>query len=431
MGNNTSAEQIEQKKKAQRKAKKTGKQGARDGMNMDISDIVNGEEEEDDKEIAAEDIDFEIPQDEFIEHADSSTLNSEKSTSVILKRRSTANTSNISNQQHNNTIHDDIINKDDDEIEANKLLDYMNSDTKYKDITVPVAIKWKGNATEVFVIGSFTNWMSKIRLNQISPGEFTIQLFLPIGIYRFQFLVDGETKCSNNLPKATEANGNFVNWFEVVKNNTNQSQGNYFGTVDFDLQTHYVQKPDHHYSGKVTKGQNDDYFGPISEDMNSLRLHSQSTYTISSDTLNEFPKMNLILTPVPRQRVEYTNDIPMVYTDTDDFDETVTDSSSMLKKKGLAEPPALPPYLNNVLLNKKDVKAASNSHGILRSPRNTPSSNPTNDANILSVPNHVILNHLITTSIKSNVLAVACINRYAGKFITQVTYSPIDSEKRD
>mgnify|MGYP004709642357 FL=1 len=104
----------------------------------------------------------------------------------------------------------------------------------------------------------------------------------------------------------------------------------------------------------------------------------------------------------------------------------------MLKYKKLPEPPSLPPYLNNVLLNKRDLTAMpsvdSNTKQTFspHSPRNTPTSNPTEDTNLLSVPNHVILNHLITTSIKNNVLAVACINRYAGKFITQVTYSPID-----
>ena len=44
----------------------------------------------------------------------------------------------------------------------------------------------------------------------------------------------------------------------------------------------------------------------------------------------------------------------------------------------------------------------------------------------LSVPTHVILNHLMTTSIKHDVLSVACITRYSGKFITQVMHSPAD-----
>lgn len=47
-----------------------------------------------------------------------------------------------------------------------------------------------------------------------------------------------------------------------------------------------------------------------------------------------------------------------------------------------------------------------------------------NQQSHFSVPTHVILNHLMTTSIKHDVLSVACITRYSGKFITQVMHSP-------
>ncbi|GMM36101.1 Sip1 protein [Saccharomycopsis crataegensis] len=350
-----------------------------------------------------------VPSDEFIEHAE---------TMSDLRHSSATNSVDLDDQLNNNTIHDDIINKEDDEIEANVLLDYMDNDDEYQDITVPVAIRWKGSAHEVFVVGSFTNWMNKIKLNQISPGEFAVQLFLRIGYYRFQFIVDGEIKCSSNLPKATEANGNFVNWFEVVKHDPAP-----------------VKKPLQHYTGKFLDNKDDDYFGPIA-DKNDTSPYQQQ-YTVSSDMINEYYGSNSmatgsVLTPIPRKVTEYTNEIPSVYIDTDDFDETTMDSSTMLKYKKLPEPPSLPPYLNNVLLNKRDLTAMpsvdSNTKQTFspHSPRNTPTSNPTEDTNLLSVPNHVILNHLITTSIKNNVLAVACINRYAGKFITQVTYSPID-----
>lgn len=328
---------------------------------------------------------FEYPQDEFIEHAS--------------PRRSSGGSST----EENNVIHDDLINKDDDEIEANVLLDYMSRDGELQDVTVPVGIKWKGPAREVYVIGLFTDWLGKVRLNPIGHDEFAVQLFLRIGYYRFQFIVDGEVRCSNNLPKATEANGNFVNWFEVVRSDGEQAR------------RMLVSKPAQHYSGKVSHNSEEDYFGPMADSV----LELGPSHTVTD---NEYRKITEpILTPVPRKKVEYTSEIPAIYTETDDFDQRVTDLSTFLKMKKIPEPPLLPPYLNNVLLNKRDGR-----HGT--SPRNTPGSNPTNDSNVLGVPNHVILNHLITTSIKNNVLAVACINRYAGKFITQVTYSPIDKD---
>ncbi len=45
------------------------------------------------------------------------------------------------------------------------------------------------------------------------------------------------------------------------------------------------------------------------------------------------------------------------------------------------------------------------------------------------VPNHVMLNHLITCNIKMDkVLTGSCIHRYGGKYITQIVYFPIDTE---
>lgn len=66
-------------------------------------------------------------------------------------------------------------------------------------------------------------------------------------------------------------------------------------------------------------------------------------------------------------------------------------------------PPQLPPHLENVILNSY----SSNAQGALKS------------------PNHVVLNHLATTSIKHNTLAVAAVVRYRAKYITQVIYAPL------
>lgn len=403
----------------------------------------------------------------------------------------------------NNTIHGDIINKYDEEIEANVLLDYINNDHTFDGFKVPVTIRWMGKANEVFVVGSFSNWIQRLRLNKISEDEFAIQLFLKIGFYRFQFIVDGETRWSNNFPKATEANGNFVNWFEVVQQDTrvpskDESQPNNYFFEDTNTASINsivtpeassinrrvsVSKPQQHYSGKVLDNNNDDYFGIINDEdennLNEMKQRSANSYTVSNseiagneNTIGKVPFYNSnssfsqpILTPVPRVFQEYSSQIPDIYINTDDFNEFQMDSTTMLKIKKLPQPPSLPPYLNNVLLNKKErnyvspeksstsqkFTLQSESHnnpqgsngkisnsgsswnyenlGISTSPRHTPGTNPTNDKNILNIPNHVILNHLITTSIKNNVLAVACINRYGGKFVTQVMYCPIENNK--
>ena len=156
----------------------------------------------------------------------------------------------------------------------------------------------------------------------------------------------------------------------------------------------------------------------------------------------------------------------------------------------LPEPPQLPPHLNNVLLNKMTSSSSSGSgsgsgsgysstsHGsgsmtqhlssisnvstisgslpksqsLLSTIGSGSSSSVSNtgsylnnkrpplrradssyyasnkDAYHLLIPNHVILNHLMTTSIKNDVLTVACITRYLGKFVTQIIHSPADTK---
>ncbi|KXN86447.1 SNF1 protein kinase subunit beta-2 [Leucoagaricus sp. SymC.cos] len=48
----------------------------------------------------------------------------------------------------------------------------------------------------------------------------------------------------------------------------------------------------------------------------------------------------------------------------------------------------------------------------------------TDDNSVLPVPSHVVLQHLCTSAIRNEVLAVACTNRYRKKFMTTVLYKP-------
>ncbi|XP_037080932.1 5'-AMP-activated protein kinase subunit beta-1-like [Pollicipes pollicipes] len=69
------------------------------------------------------------------------------------------------------------------------------------------------------------------------------------------------------------------------------------------------------------------------------------------------------------------------------------------------QPPALPPHLLEVILNK-----------------DTPSScEPT----LLPAPNHVMLNHLYALSIKDGVMVLSATHRYRKKYVTTLLYKPI------
>ncbi|KAF0291284.1 5'-AMP-activated protein kinase subunit beta-1 [Amphibalanus amphitrite] len=68
-------------------------------------------------------------------------------------------------------------------------------------------------------------------------------------------------------------------------------------------------------------------------------------------------------------------------------------------------PPALPPHLLEVILNK-----------------DTPGSmEPT----LLPAPNHVMLNHLYALSIKDGVMVLSATHRYRKKYVTTLLYKPI------
>lgn len=48
------------------------------------------------------------------------------------------------------------------------------------------------------------------------------------------------------------------------------------------------------------------------------------------------------------------------------------------------------------------------------------------DSSVLNMPNHTVLNHLATSSIKDNVLATSVTTRYHNKYLTTIMYKPTD-----
>jgi 5'-AMP-activated protein kinase regulatory beta subunit len=68
------------------------------------------------------------------------------------------------------------------------------------------------------------------------------------------------------------------------------------------------------------------------------------------------------------------------------------------------EPPTLPPHLRHIILNKVP---------------------PVNDPAALTVPQHVVLNHLYCTAIKDGMMVLGVTQRYSEKFVTTIYYSNI------
>jgi len=60
------------------------------------------------------------------------------------------------------------------------------------------------DASTVRLAGSFTNWQSQYDLHQTSPGIWTITLPLPLGVYDYAFVIDGQRWVSDPYAQAVD-----------------------------------------------------------------------------------------------------------------------------------------------------------------------------------------------------------------------------------
>ena len=100
-----------------------------------------------------------------------------------------------------------------------------------------------------------------------------------------------------------------------------------------------------------------------------------------------------LLSNLSKKKKRYTNEIPAYLRDFDDGGE---DGQRIGNEDGdIPAPPSLPMMLQKVILNTSSAMK--------------------DDASVLGIPNHVVLNHLATSSIKNQVLAVSATTRYRKK----------------
>jgi hypothetical protein len=98
--------------------------------------------------------------------------------------------------------------------------------------------------------------------------------------------------------------------------------------------------------------------------------------------------------PVPPQ-ANYTSTIPQYLLDLDKAEDSAAYQYAASAIVKLPTPPSLPGFLGKPILNAATPMKDDNS--------------------VLNMPNHTVLNHLATSSIKGNVLAVSATTRYKRK----------------
>ncbi|KOG99974.1 Gal83p [Saccharomyces eubayanus] len=264
---------------------------------------------------------------------------------------------------------------------------------KIRAMMLPIDITWQQGGSKVYVTGSFTGWRKMIGLVPVpgQPGIMHVKLQLPPGTHRFRFIVDNELRFSDYLPTATDQMGNFVNYMEV--------------TAPPD----WSSEPQQQASDNKTNHADDSQSAkrPMSA-RSRIALEIEKEPDDMGDGYTRFHDE----TP-SKPDLEYTQDIPAVFTDPNVMEQyylTLDQQQNNHQNMAWLTPPQLPPHLENVILNNYS---------------NAQTDNNENTSGALPIPNHVILNHLATSSIKHNTLCVASIVRYKQKYVTQILYTPL------
>ncbi|KAK9249192.1 5'-AMP-activated protein kinase beta subunit, interation domain-containing protein [Lipomyces tetrasporus] len=190
--------------------------------------------------------------------------------------------------------------------------------------------------------------------------------------------------------KKVYVTGTFTGWRKMIKLTRN---GNEFSTVvNLPPGTHRIRFvvdnelrcSDALPTATDSMGNLVNYIEVSSLDLPSLEREGQLDEEKFEDTVSIPP-------------LEYTSEIPEIFTNPEATERYISED--------YPAPPYLPPHLETVILNTNSTEK--------------------DDSSVLPIPNHVVLNHLATTSIKHNVLAVASVSRYARKYVTQILYAPL------
>lgn len=220
---------------------------------------------------------------------------------------------------------------------------------------------------------------------------------LPAGTHHVKFLVDDELRTSDTLPTAVDSTGILVNYLEVNADDMLTSP------LERQPSPDHTEPPPPHQQHPSAASQSEAHRHPSPAQAPQPQHnhdHPHTHSTLSADEQFAFTR------PRPQR---YTDTIPAYLRDFEENQERYVVTSSVVhggdrgESGGLVKvspPPTLPLMLGKVILNN--------------------SSHLKDDNSVLGIPNHVVLNHLATSSIKNHVLAVSATTRYKKK----VSFAP-------
>lgn len=190
------------------------------------------------------------------------------------------------------------------------------------------------------------------------------------GTHHVTFLVDNEMKTSDHLPSAVDYTNMLVNYVEVAMPVPIPTPAPSSKSSDTAKPVQDREAPSGVYPPQVL---------PPTPDLQPLKK----------------PLPEPAKPPVPEPTKSYHQNIPRYLLDLDAPEESSRFNRANAMTNNLPTPPSLPGFLGKSILNGT-----------------TPMKD---DSSVLIHPNHTVLNHLATSSIKDNILATSATTRYKQK----------------
>ncbi|KAF2669044.1 AMPKBI-domain-containing protein [Microthyrium microscopicum] len=264
--------------------------------------------------------------------------------------------------------------------------------------SVPTVVEWREGGNKVYVTGTFADWDRKYRLSRegpAGPGVLSTTIHLQPGTYHLRFIVEGEMLLSKHLPTAVDFTNSLVNYIEVVSQDTTPTAA----LENLQLQNDASQP--------INIGVPVEEADPVHPPQ-TLPPTPELGPTTGPSSVPPEPGSSAdqqgILSGLQFPSTRYSKKIPQFFIDTD-ADESSEEYSRVIELSNvLPTPPSLPSFLSKSILNMA-----------------TPMKD---DASVLVNPNHTVLNHLATSSIKGGVIATSMTTRYGRKFETTIMYKP-------
>lgn len=212
----------------------------------------------------------------------------------------------------------------------------------------------------------------------------------PAGTHHVAFLVDGDMKFARHMPTAVDFTNKLVNWVEIDSDDVRPT------TQPRDI-PHHVKAG--HVERRVPHGYHPpQVLPPLSPELKPINTASSQsgpgTPISTSGTRSSHGKT--AVGPVKKLITKkHHSDIPRFLTDLDAPEDSGRFQRASAVMGTQPAPPSLPMFLNKSIINGA-----------------TPFKD---DSSVLIIPNHTVLNHLATSSIKNNVLATSATTRYKRK----------------